>query len=178
MDNRAIGASFLRAIVAERVITVLTRVLTDVPMVAILAWDSGLVGTLLALVVVTPIYFLLCVAIVVSSDLAQEKKGIDITGLETLRELEGEILEEKRWVSRVVQKVLKSRKLIFWVGSWFYLDPDYVTLLLRKKEEGYAHTFLRITLPAVLISMVVWLGVWWAAVKGYHLAQWFLDWVL
>ncbi len=177
MRNRAIGMTLFRAIVAERIITVVTRVVTDVPMLAILAWNSGFKGLVVAFAVVTPIYLLLCIDIVIVSDAAL-KRGWDATGLETLRGLEHEVLEKKQWVKKFVQRILRSRRLIFWVGSWFYLDPDYVTLLLRKKEDGYASTFLKITLPSVLLSMVVWLGVWWAAVQGFRLAVLLLEWVL
>jgi hypothetical protein len=147
-------------------------------MIAILAlWDPGIRGLAVAFAVVTPIYLLLCIAIVIASDEAF-KKGMDLTGLETLRELERKSLGGAQWFQRIIQKILRSRKLIFWVGSWFHLDPDYVTLLLRRKEEGYAVIFLRITLPSVVVSMVVWLAVWWFAVNGFRWAVWAWEWVL
>ncbi|MSR87756.1 MAG: hypothetical protein EXS69_01135 [Candidatus Zambryskibacteria bacterium] len=177
MNIRTLGSSFLRAFLAERAITFATRVLTDVPMLVILAWDSSIVGIVVAFVVITPISFLLCVGIVLGSDVAY-RRGIDMTGLETLRELESDILKEGQWVRRLIRKILKSRKLIFWIGSWFYLDPDYVTLLLRKKEEGYIRTFLYLSLPSVVIGMVVWLGVWWVAVRGFRSAVFVIDWIL
>lgn len=177
MEKWALGSTLFRAFLAERVITVATRVFTDVPMLAILAWDSGIQGLATAFFVVTPISLLLCIAVVLIND-AGLKKGLDLTGLEKLRELEHAVLTKKQWVKRIVRRILKSRKLIFWVGSWFYLDPDYVTLLIRKKEEGYLSTFIRITLPSVVLGMVVWLGVWWAAVQGFRWAVWLMEWVL
>lgn len=177
MERRALGTNLFHVIIAERVITIVTRVVTDVPMVLILAWDSSLRGIITAFAVITPIYLLLCINIVLGSDAAQ-KRGLDLTGLETLRELEHAVLRRNQWFKRLVQRVLSSKRSIFWVGSWFYLDPDYVTLLVRKKEEGYASTFLRITLPSVILSMVVWLGVYWAAVQGYRWAAWALEWVI
>ena len=177
MKRPALGSNLFHVVIAERVITILTRVFTDVPMLAILAWDSSIKGLITTFVVVTPISLILCILIVLMSD-AGLKRGLDLTGLETLRELEHSVLEERQWVKRVIRRILKSRKLIFWVGSWFYLDPDYVTLLIRKKEEGYVSTFLRITLPSVILGMVVWLGVWWAAVQGFRWAVWLMEWVL
>lgn len=177
MGNRALGSTLLHAVIAERVITVATRVFTDGPMLYILDWDSSIKGLTTAFAVVTPIYLTLCIFIVLVSDEAF-KKGFDLTGLENLHKLEHVVLEKKQWFRRLIQKILRSRKLIFWIGSWFYLDPDYVTLLLRKKEDGYASTFLRITLPSVVISMVVWLGVWWAAVQGFRWAVWMMKWIL
>lgn len=177
MKECALSFTLLRAFLAERAITIVTRVFTDVPMLAILAWDSSIKGLVTTLVVITPIYLILCVGIVLGSD-AGVRKGLDLTGLETLRKLEHDVLEKREWLKRIVQRILRSHRLIFWIGSWFYLDPDYVTLLLRKKEEGYVSTFFRITLPSVVISMVVWLGVWWAAVQGFRWAIWILEWVL
>lgn len=177
MGKWALGSTLFRAFLAERVITVATRVFTDVPILAILAWDSGIPGLATAFFVVTPISLLLCIGIVLMSDEGL-KRGLDLTGLETLRELEHSVLEERQWFKRIIRRILRSRKLIFWVGSWFYLDPDYVTLLIRKKEEGYLSTFIRITLPSVVLGMVVWLGVWWAAVQGFRWAVWMLEWVL
>ena len=177
MRKSAVAWTLLRAVLAERVITVVTRVVTDVPMVAILALDPSIQGLVTAFVIVTPIYFLLCVGVVIGSDTAL-RLGLDMTGLETLRELEHEVLEEKKWLQKLIRKIIRSRKLIFWIGSWFYLDPDYVTLLLRKKEDGYLLTFLQITLPSVVINMVVWLGVWWFAVQGFRWAKWVLEWIL
>ncbi|MEK6839841.1 MAG: hypothetical protein AABX72_02790 [Nanoarchaeota archaeon] len=177
MRKCALGFTLLHAFVAERAITIATRVLTDVPMLAILAWDSSITGLTTAFAVITPVYLFLCVSVVLFSD-AAFRRGLDVTGLETLRRLEHEVLGEKQWFRKLVQKILRSRKLIFWIGSWFYLDPDYVTLLLRKREEGYISTFFRITLPSVVISMMVWLGVWWAAIQGVRWAIWLLEWVL
>lgn len=177
MEKCALGSALFRAFLAERAITFATRVFTDVPMLAILAWDSGVKGLVTTFVVVTPIYLVFCVGVVLISD-AGLKRGLDLTGLETLRELEHSVLEKKQWFKRIIRRILRSRRLIFWVGSWFYLDPDYVTLLIRKKEEGYISTFFKITLPSVIISMVVWLGVWWAAVQGFLWAVWMLEWAL
>lgn len=177
MKRPALGSNLFHVVIAERVITILTRVLTDVPMLAILAWDSSLKGLMIAFLVVTPISLILCINVVLASDVAQ-KRGLDLTGLETLRELEHETLTKGQWVKRFIRWMLMSKRLIFWIGSWFYLDPDYVTLLLRKKGEGYVSTFLRITLPSVVLGMVVWLGVYWAAVQGYRWASWALEWAI
>jgi len=177
VEKRSLGSILLHAVIAERVITVATRVFTDGPMLYILAWDSTVVGLMTAFAVVTPIYFILCIVVVLVSD-AGFRNGLDLTGLETLRGLEHKMFARRQWFKRIFQKILRSRRLIFWVGSWFYLDPDYVTLLLRKKEDGYVSTFLRITFPSVVISMLVWLGVWWAAVQGFRLAVWVLEWII
>lgn len=177
MEKRALGLVLLHAVIAERVITVATHVFTDVPMLVILFWDSSIVGLITAFVVVTPISLILCIAIVLISD-AGLKRGLDLTGLETLRELEHAVLVEGQWFKRLVRWMLMSKRKIFWIGSWFYLDPDYVTLLIRKKEDGYVATFVQITLPSVVLGMVVWLGVWWAAVQGFRWAVWMLEWVI
>src|SRR3989338_5285692 len=112
MSARALGPSFLRALIAERTISVMTRLFTDVPMVAILAWDSGIVGISTAFIVVTPIYLMFCVGVVITSDLAHKRAGVALTGLETLREIEEEALEKKHWFRRMIRWILRSRRTI------------------------------------------------------------------
>lgn len=175
MGKFALGSVLFRAILAERVLTILTR-FVDVLMIGFIAADPnhGIDGVTKAFLIVTPTYFFFCLGIVCLSD-ALLKKGVDVTGLETIRELEHAILLKTQWVKRLVQRILMSKRLIFWIGSWFYLDPDYVTLLLRKNKEGYVSTFLRITLPSVVLSMAVWLGVYWAGFQGYSWAIWMIS---
>jgi len=177
VENRVLCWALLRAILAERGLTIVERILTDGPVIWILARDSSERGILWASVVCTLISVVVYIAVVFVSDVAY-KRGVDVTGLETLRQLEYAVLEPRQWFKRLIRWMLQSRRLIFWIGSWFYLDPDYVTLLLRKKEEGYAAAFLKITLPSVFLSVVVWVALWWAAVQGFWWAVWVLEWVL
>lgn len=174
-NTYSLGFGLFRAVAVERILTVLTRFI-DGLMIWFLAMDPnhGVNGVVQAFVVVTPVYFAVCLGIVYVSDVFH-KKGVDMTGLEELRELEHAELKKGQWIKRLLRKVLMSKRLIFWVGSWFYLDPDYVTLLLREREAGYAATFLAITLPSVVLSMTVWLGVYWAAFQGYKWAVWLIS---
>ena len=175
METKKLGLGLLRAILAERVITVLTRgidgliiwfVIQDPP--------PGISGAVNAFVFVTPLNFLFSLTVVVVSDILY-RRGADVIGIETLRELEHSTLQRRHFVRRTARWILRSRRLIFWVGSWFYLDPDYVTLLLRKKGEGYVKMSLRLTLPSAILCMTVWVPIYWAAVQGYWWAVWLVD---
>jgi len=174
VEKRAPSTSLLHAILSERVITILTR-FVDALIIWFLTMDPehGINGITKAFVIVTPIYLAACILVVLGNDIAI-KKGWDPIGIEGFRQLEHAVLLKNQWFKRLVRRILMSKRLIFWIGSWFYIDPDYVTLLIRKKEEGYLVTFLRITLPSVLISMVVWLGIYWAGFQGYKWAVWMM----
>lgn len=77
-------------------------------------------------------------------------------------------------IQRFISWFMRSRKTIFWIGSWFYLDPDYVTLLLRDRRKSFLSDLFRITLPSVCISMFVWTPIWWGAYRGYEWAKWLM----
>jgi hypothetical protein len=177
----------------ERLITFLTRI-TDVAMVYFI-WQFGAIGTLFSFFGVGIPYFLFCAGIVQTSEYFFAR-GHDITGLEELRGMateedfrrrwfkryvllgrlspqveaeRAEVWKEYKgthWFRRIVAWVLSSRKTIFWIGSWFYLDPDYVTLLLYRREKGFWWNMLTITLPSVTISMTVWTTVYYCAYLG------------
>lgn len=177
----------------ERLITFLTRI-TDVAMVYFI-WQFGAVGMLFSFFGVGIPYFLFCAGIVQTSEYFFAR-GHDITGLEELRgmareedfrrrwfkryvllgrlspQVEAERLavwkeyQGQHWFRRIVAWVLSSRKTIFWIGSWFYLDPDYVTLLIYRREKGFWWNMFTITLPSVAISMAVWTTVYYCAYLG------------
>lgn len=181
----------------ERLITFLTRI-TDVAMVYFI-WQYGAVGTLFSFFGVGIPYFIFCAGIVKISEYFFAR-GHDITGLEELRGMATEENFRRRWfkryvllgrlspeaeserisvwkeyqgahrLRRVVAWVLSSRRTIFWMGSWFYLDPDYVTLLLYRREKSFWWNMLTITLPSVIISMLVWTSVYYCAYLGFSWA--------
>ncbi len=151
----------------ERFITFLTR-FTDVAMI-FLIWKFGARGALYSFLGVGMAYFIFCTAIVYFNEF-MFRKGYDVTGIETLRGMAGEQYEKGQWFKRAVGWVLRSRKTIFWIGSWFYLDPDYVTILLYERERGFVYNILRLTLPAIIISMTVWTAVYYSAYLGFHWA--------
>lgn len=178
----------------ERLITFLTRI-TDIAMVYLI-FRFGAIGTLFSFFGVGIPYFVFCAGIVQTSEYFFAR-GHDITGLEELRgmakeedfrrrwfkryvllgrlnpDVEAERIavwkeyQGQHWFRRIVAWVLSSRKTIFWIGSWFYLDPDYVTLLLYRREKSFWHNMLTITIPAVIISMTIWTTVYYCAYLGF-----------
>lgn len=161
-----------RALIVERCLTFLTR-LVDVMMVAIILSDSSW-GWLKCIVYVTPTYLSLCFLIVLINDLLLGR-GIDLTFIEGLKEMaEG----KRNFFQRILSWILERRATIFWIGSWYYLDPDYVTILLRKKGQSLLDATVRITTPSVLISMMVWTFIYWSVYqpfKGLSWAKWLAE---
>lgn len=162
--------------VTERIITVATRIFTDVPMLAFVLGDPQY-GWLKAMLYVTPLYILVVIAIVAVCDLFH-KKGIDITGIEEMRSISNEELGKRQYVKRFIAWFMKRESSIFWIGSWFYLDPDYVTLMLRRKGDSFLKTLVKLVIPSVLISMLVWTTLYWAVYQPFkHMAwaQWLAE---
>jgi hypothetical protein len=157
-------------LITERIITVATRVFTDVPMLGFILGDPEY-GWLKSMLLVTPGYILVVVGIIVISDLFHSN-GIDITGIEEMRQVANQNLERKQWAKRIIAWIMRKESLIFWVGSWFYLDPDYVTLMLRKKEDSLLKTTIKLVIPSVLISMVFWSTVYWLVYQPFKHMEW------
>jgi len=123
-------------------------------------------GLLKAFVYGTLVNLAFCSSIVFLSNKLEEH-GFNLTGIEDFRK-DAEASGFRGWI-------LRRRASIFWIGSWFYLDPDYVTLLLQEKAAGFIRNFVKITLPSTLLAMVVWTaiygGIYWGLAKGFGLAQ-------
>ncbi len=158
----------IKFIITERIITALTRVV-DVLMIILISTDPVL-GWLKAFFIGGLIYAALCGVIIWVNDAALAR-GIDLTGLEEVRNLATQDLATRQYLKRFIAWVLSRRRSIFWVGSWFYLDPDYVTLLLRRSNKTFWQDFWGITVPSVIMSMLVWTSVYWCAFRGYVWAK-------
>lgn len=143
-------------VLVERILTVLTRGV-DALMIYIIWYEPDL-GALGAFIIVTPVNLLFCSLVVFGSDVLK-KYGTDLTGIEQIRRNAEEKGGLKRWV-------LRRRTAIFLIGSWLYLDPDYVTLFLRKDTSFWKNTW-RITFPSTILAMLVWTPIYWAAHEGY-----------
>lgn len=169
--------SFVRGLVitgkfflTERIITVATRIFTDVPMLYFILRDDHY-GWLHSLVFVTPVYILVCMAIVSINDLFYSR-NIDITGIEEMRLIAHSTPTKYQFFKRFIKWFMQRRATIFWIGSFYYLDPDYVTLLLRKEGDSFMKTTLRITIPSVFISMIFWTSVYWALYQVFKEKTW------
>lgn len=128
-------------------------------------------GALLAFVVGFVTYLILCIAVVRLNDECL-RNGFDLTGINELRQLAVESGSNKSWFKRLVAWVLRRRATIFFIGSWFHIDPDYVTLLLRDERDGFWSNTVKWTIPSTLLSTIVWTTTYWAAHRGYALALW------
>jgi hypothetical protein len=137
-------------------------------------WTDPKFGVVYAFFVGGVVYFAFCASIIYVNDVFV-RNGYDITGIEELRQMADKHYPRKNWVKASVSWMLRRKTTIFLIGSWFYLDPDYVTLLLRDKEKSFWTNLVEITLPSVFISMMVWTPVWWCACKGYSWAVWLIS---
>jgi len=107
-------------------------------------------GTFTSLIIIIPIYFIYSLFIVMAYDYFLDR-GYDLLELENLK-ANGSSVDG----NKVIGWILKRRTTIFLIGSCFQLDPDGVTILLRKSRDDFWGNALRITLPSVIISMTYW----------------------
>lgn len=153
----------------EKVLGILTR-LVDVLMIYYI-WTDQVNGVVKAFIVGTPINFALCSAIICINE-AFKKKGYDMTGLGDLKKMTHNKYDSHQYARRFVSWVLKKQTTIFLIGSWFYLDPDYVTLLLHDEKKSIYKSLIKITLPSVIYAMIIWTFIYQAAFRGYEWAKW------
>jgi hypothetical protein len=137
-------------------------------------WTDPVYGVLKAFFFCTPINFALCCSVVYLNDVFM-RNGHDLTGIEEFREMAHETYHKRQYVKRLASWMLKRKRTIFLIGSWFYVDPDYVTLLLRDRNLGFWSNAVRITLPSVVLAMTVWTPIYWCAFKGYSWAAWLVS---
>ncbi len=160
------GGRIGKFIITSQIITALTR-LIDVGMIYYIV-SGGKYGAVKAFLFMTPLNIILSMAIVYVVEWLLDK-GHDVTGVEELRSMENKSYSSKQWIKRFVQWIIKRKVTIFWIGSWYYIDPDYVTLLIRERERGFWFNSFYITIPSVLLAMIVWTPVYWLAFRG---VQW------
>lgn len=178
MNITTIRAVFVGAgkfMLAERVISVLTRCI-DALIIGLIFAYPGIENLWWIFLSTTLLNLIFCALVVLVVDFIRAKYGIDLTGIEEL----------KRYVSasdstfkKIVNYMLSSRRTIFWIGSWFYLDPDYVTLILRDVKKSVLRDIYEITVPSVLFAMIVWVPAYWALCTAFKMgavwAGWFID---
>lgn len=157
-------------ILSDRVIGWATNALTDIPMLYFILSDP-VFGWLKCMVFVTPLYVLICAVIVAFCDYFS-RKGIDVTGIEEMRAIKHEALEKRQIFKRFIRWFMHRESLIFWIGSCIHLDPDYVTLMLRKKEDSFLKTTIMLTLPSVVVSMLYWTTIYWLVYQLFKNTEW------
>ena len=115
----------------------------------------------------------LCSAIVILNNYLA-RNGFDMTGLGDIRgyrnrssgvsRLRLALVSIKNWF-------FAQKAAIFWIGSWFRLDPDYVTIAVQRSYNRTAHSLVTITLPSVVLAMSVWTPFYWLLYRQTGLDQ-------
>lgn len=102
------------------------------------------------------------------------RNGFDMTGLGEIRKYGDKapamgrnrlvLVEAKNWF-------FAQKAAIFWIGSWFRLDPDYVTIAIQKSHNQTARSLVTITLPSVVLAMFIWTTFYWVLYRQTGLDQ-------
>lgn len=159
-------AKIVRAILTERFITFLTRVLIDVPMLFLLVKGFSVLEVISIFI---PWCFIFYTFIILAYDYFLYK-GYDLLGLNYLANLKYEELSKNQIIKTIAYWIIQRKITIFSIGSIFLLDPDVVTILLRKKGQ----IGLQILFWSVVYSTPIWILVYWLGVKGYRYFSYFI----
>lgn len=180
-ESVLLGFAIGKFVIADRVLGVVTRSVDASMLYFLLAFDTW--GIPAALIVSGAWNFLLCGLIVWLCNTVLDRTGIDMSGLSDLRSWIDRSLARGGTLSQIARirgLILTSRRTTFWVGSWFWLDPDFVTLLLQRRSDGLVRSLLKITLPSVVIAQTVWTGVYLlvlevSGAKDWPALTWLID---
>jgi len=156
-------------LIAERLLGLVARTV-DVVMIYFI-WTDPIFGPMKAFVIGVPMNFAISATVVYINEIFV-RSGYDVTGLEELRQMAHTTYQKKQYVKRFVSWILRRQMTIFLIGSWFYLDPDYVTLLLQERKNNVWSNIWKITFPSVILAMLVWTPVYWGAYQGFRWAVW------
>lgn len=150
------GRTLVLAIIVERTLTVLSK-----PIDALMLYLVAHGGPIPCYVVGCALDFLFSAAVLLLA-VKTKSMGHDVTGIDAFKEWiwKPGPWSLKRWV---MQKTAGSYWPMILVGSVFHIEPDYVTLMLRKPNESVPSVLLRVTAPAVLWSIGFWTMVYWGA---------------
>ncbi len=126
-----------------------------------------------ALFAISLLFFAICLATVFIHDIAVSF-GYDILYMERIRRIGADDTDNRGILKRFAGWVLKRRSTIFWLGS-LWLEPDLVTLLLRKDNRVTMSNTLKITLPSNILCVTVWTIIFYLGVRGYVYFKWFIE---
>lgn len=161
-----IAARVGRGLLAERLLTVLTRLLIDAPMVYLFIEGYSIYEVVGIFI---PWCFIFYIVIIYIYDYFVAK-GYDLLGLDYLVKLQDQEISKEQIFKRLARWIVKRKVTIFLIGSLFELDPDVVAILLRKEGERG----VRILALSVVYSIVFWSIIYWLAVKGYRHFSYFM----
>lgn len=154
--------------------------LTDILMIVLII-NFGLIAEIL---IVIPLYFAISIWNMMLYDRFR-LTGHDLLQIDYFRKLSStdigflstniNIISLKS-IKRIIIKIpvyflsiiLKSRVAIFILGSIFILEPDIVTLLLRKKQEVTVRNALLITLPSNILCISLWSVIFYYGIYGFR----------
>lgn len=174
--------SLASAIAVERTLS-----LTDWPitalMLAALVWG----GPFACFVVGCVLELAIAIAVLELHLFSVRRWNFDVIGLTQLRQMLNssspvDEIQGKwywlRWMRRAKSTLALKTKLLarsllgsYWlmilVGSMIpILEPDYVTLFLRRDHESRLSVILRVTVPAVVWSIGLWTLIFWLGQQG------------
>lgn len=164
-------------VVVERVITVLARPIDAVMLYIIATFPTN--GVLIAFLFCAAATFIFSVAVVLMEHHLVMRFEKGVTGVYGGAEVILQEFEDNDGLyTRFLRFICSKPRYIFWIGSWFFLDPDYVTLLLAKRGDTLSQLIWRITLPSTIVSTVVWTPFYWMVVTmSSVLIEYLLRWV-
>lgn len=162
------------AVVTERALSLLSKPIDAIMLFAVIAWGPVwcfVIGCFLELVFSVGIVYLHSHTV---------RKGYDFTGVNDVKEWICSPVESTQsssvfgTIRRVFLKSLKwvLRKTVgsYWpmilIGSVIYIEPDYVSLMLKKPGESNLSVIVRVTIPAVIWSIGLWTLVMWGGWEG------------
>lgn len=146
-----------RALMVERILSFLDKFIDAGMILALLIW--GPIGCF-AVGFVMSLTF--CI-IVLEGEL---RTGF--TGVEHLKDYAAHETDGS-WLKRKLNPLLRSYWGMMLIGSVFYIESDYVTLILKRKGETRVSIFFRVMLPSVTWGILAWTLIFWGALE---LAEW------
>jgi len=138
----------------------------------LILWIIFFHGFTLSIAICTPIFFFICVHWLKIYQRFQNE-GIDLQKISYLHSLHKK--PKKSCGEKTTVWILKRKATIFLFGSAFFLDPDLVTLLLRKKSHFTWRECFKITLPSAGQCILVWAAIYQLGVWGFKYFRWFID---
>lgn len=169
-----------QAVVIERLLSFADKFVDIAMIVALIIWGPMacfLVGFVAALI--------FCI-IVLEIELRYRATGVEhlrdwaYAAEERIYRPSSIFLRMAQWVARQFRRLFKALLRVmfrsYWltllIGSVFYLESDYVTLLLRRPNESRLSTYVRVMLPSVTWSIGVWTAIYWFSLE-FALWAWY-----
>lgn len=152
------------AFLTERALTLASKPIDAAMLSALVLW-----GPLACFGIGLALELAFCSALVLIQAYAV-RRGNDFTSVsDVVSWIQEPVSKDKSAVVYALQSGMKwlLRKSLgsYWpmvlIGSVFYLEPDYVTLMLKKPGETELSVILRVTLPASIWSIGVWTLIYW-----------------